>query len=260
MNGQSSPGSYRELLFHFLSSILSSAAFEKSGRVPTFFVWPAFHFRERSKAVKLRRLPEWQANVQECGPAIPKTPQRWRIPYSIETAIADRDTAMKEAELKQRQSLETAVTKMAEQVAASMGMEVVLVEIKGSGNRSIVRTFIDQPEGISLDDCERFSRRFSVSLDVEDLIPSSYTLEVSSPGINRPLVKESDFLRFRGENATVRTRTPIDGRKNFKGRIAGVTEGRLGLEMTPGNTVSIALMDIEKANLVGDSSIRPQGS
>jgi ribosome maturation factor RimP len=253
INGQGSPGLYRELLFHFLSSILSFAAFEKSGRVPTFFVWSAFHFVERSKAVKMQR-------VQDCGPAIPRTAQWRRIPYSIQMAIAGRDTAMKEAELKQRQSLETAVTKMAEQVAASMGMEVVLVEIKGSGNRSIVRTFVDQPGGISLDDCEHFSRRLSVSLDVEDLIPSSYTLEVSSPGIDRPLVKEADFTRFRGENATVRTRTPIDGRKKFKGRITGVTEGRLGLEMTPGSTVSIALTDIEKANLVGDSSIRPQGS
>ena len=96
----------------------------------------------------------------------------------------------------QRQSLETRITKLAEQVAASMGMEVVLVEVKGDGNRSIVRTFIDQPGGITLDDCERFSKRFSVLLDVEDWIPFSYTLEVSSPGVNRPLVKESDFKRF----------------------------------------------------------------
>ena len=149
---------------------------------------------------------------------------------------------------------------MAEQVAASMEMEVVLVEIKGSGKRSVVRTFIDHPGGVSLDDCERFSRRLSISLDVEDWIPSSYTLEVSSPGINRPLVKESDFKRFCGKDATVRTRTPIDGRKNFRGRIADVAVGRLELEISPGDTVKIALMDIEKANLIGDLSIRPQGS
>jgi ribosome maturation factor RimP len=167
---------------------------------------------------------------------------------------------MKASDSSQRQSLTARITETAEQVAASLGMEVVLVEIIGSGNRSILRTFIDQQGGISLDDCERFSRRFSVSLDVEDWIPFSYTLEVSSPGINRPLVKESDFKRFCGKKATIRTRTPIEGRKNFKGRIADVNVGRLELEISPGNSVEIALMDIEKANLIGDLSLRPQGS
>ena len=167
---------------------------------------------------------------------------------------------MNSSDLNRQQVLRARISELAEKIASSLGMEVVLVEIKGSGNRSVVRTFIDQPGGITLDDCERFSRRLSVSLDVEDWIPSSYTIEVSSPGIDRPLVKESDFQRFCGEHATVRTTMPIDGRKNFKGRIADVTEGRVKLEIAPGNTVKIALMDIEKANLIGDSSIRPQGS
>lgn len=167
---------------------------------------------------------------------------------------------MKASDSGQRQFLTARITELAEQVAASMGMEVVLVEIKGGGNRAVVRIFIDQPGGISLDDCARFSRRLSVSLDVEDWIPSSYTLEVSSPGINRPLVKESDFKRFCGKNATVRTRKPIERRKNFKGRIVDVTVGRLELEISPGNSIQIALMDIEKANLIVDISTRPQGS
>jgi len=167
---------------------------------------------------------------------------------------------MKASDLNQRQALGDKISELAEQIAATMAMELVLVEVKGSGNRSVVRTFIDQPGGITLDDCERFSRRLSVSLDVEDWIPSRYTLEVSSPGIDRPLVKESDFERFCGKNATVQTRMPMDGRKNFKGRIADVTEGRLNLEIKPGHIVKIALMDIKKANLIGDLNIRPQGS
>jgi ribosome maturation factor RimP len=174
--------------------------------------------------------------------------------------MVERDCRMEAPDLNQRQTLEARILEMAEQVAASMGMEVVLVEIKGSGKNSVVRTYIDRPEGISLDDCEHFSRRFSVSLDVEDWLPFSYTLEVSSPGINRPLVKESDFKRFLGKNARVRTRSPIESQKNFKGRIAGVTDGRLELEIVPGKLVTIALIDIEKANLIGDLSIRPQGS
>src|SRR5512147_1650045 len=138
------------------------------------------------------------------------------------------------SDLNQRGSLESRVAELAEQVAASMGMEVVLLEIKGDGNRSIVRAYIDQPGGVTLDDCERFSKRFSVSLDVEDWIPFSYILEVSSPGVNRPLVKESDFRRFAGKEAKVRTRLPIGGQRNFKGKIAGVTGGRLELEIAPG--------------------------
>ena len=141
-----------------------------------------------------------------------------------------------------------------------MQMEVVLVEIKGDGNRSIVRIFIDKPGGVTLEDCERFSKRFSVLLDVEDLIPFSYTLEVSSPGVNRPLVKESDFQRFCGKDAKIRIRRPIEGQRNFKGKIVGVTEGRLELEVMPGKQIGIALTDIEKANLIADLSKRPQGS
>jgi ribosome maturation factor RimP len=139
-------------------------------------------------------------------------------------------------------------------------METVLVEIKGDGNRSIVRAYIDQPGGVTLDDCERFSRRFSVSLDVEDWIPFHYVLEVSSPGVNRPLIKEADFLRFCGKNAKIRTRFPISGQRNFKGKILGVTEGRLELEVAPGKEVGIAVTDIEKANLMAELSMRPQGA
>jgi ribosome maturation factor RimP len=167
---------------------------------------------------------------------------------------------MKAPGLKQHQTLETRVSELAEQVAASIGMEVVLVEIRGEGNHSVVRTFIDRPAGVTLDDCERFSKRFSVLLDVEDCIPFSYTLEVSSPGVNRPLVKESDFQRFCGKNARVRTQLPIEGQKNFKGKIVGVTEGRLELEVAPGKLIGISLPDIEKASLIADLSMRPQGS
>jgi ribosome maturation factor RimP len=164
------------------------------------------------------------------------------------------------SEFDQRQSLEPRITELAEQVAASMGMEVVLVEIKGDGNNTVVRAFIDQPAGVSLDDCERFSKRFSVSLDVEDWLPFSYVLEVSSPGVNRPLIKEADFRRFCGKNAKVKTRLPVEGQRNFKGQIAGVTEGRLALEVAPGKQIVIALMDIEKASLIADLSMRPKGS
>jgi ribosome maturation factor RimP len=163
-------------------------------------------------------------------------------------------------ESSEQQSLELRITELAEQIAASMGMEVVLVEIKGDGNRSVIRVYIDQPAGITLEDCAQFSRRFSVSLDVEDWIPFHYVLEVSSPGVNRPLTREADFLRFCGKNAKIRTRSPIAGQRNFKGKILGVTEGRLELEVAPGKEVAIAVTDIEKANLMAELSMRPQGA
>jgi len=149
-----------------------------------------------------------------------------------------------------RESLEARLASLAEQVAVSMGMEIVAAEIKGGGNRSIVRIFIDQPSGISLSDCERFSKRLSVLLDVEDFVPFSYVLEVSSPGLDRPLVREKDFVRFSGKIAKIRTRLPMEGQKNFRGRILGVNGGRLSFEIVAGRQLEIALSDIEKANLV----------
>ena len=154
-----------------------------------------------------------------------------------------------------RQSLKIRITELAEKTASSMKMEAVLVEIRNEGGRAIVRVYIDQPAGITLEDCERFSRRFSTTMDVEDFVPFAYVLEVSSPGVNRPLVKEAAFQRFLGESARVRTHRPIEGQRNFKGRIVDVTEGRVTFESAPDKHIVIAVADIEKANLIADLSI-----
>ena len=166
------------------------------------------------------------------------------------------------SDLNDRQSLKIRITELAKKTASSMKMEVVLAEIKNEGGRTIVRIYIDQPAGITLEDCERFSRRFSTAIDVEDFVSFAYVLEVSSPGINRPLVKEADFLKFLGENARVRLLRPIEGQRNFKGRIIDVTEGRVTLESAQDDKrVVIDAEDIEKANLLADlKSMRPQRS
>jgi ribosome maturation factor RimP len=152
--------------------------------------------------------------------------------------------------MSQRENLAARIQDFAEQLAASMGLEIVLVEIKGGSNRSIVRTYIDKPGGVTIVDCERFSKRMSVLLDVEDWIPLSYTLEVSSPGLDRPLVKETDFQRFAGRSARLRTRGPIGGQRNFRGKILGAVSGKVGIEVAPGRRVDIAVEEIEKANLI----------
>ena len=151
---------------------------------------------------------------------------------------------------RQKEDLETKIQSLAEQLASSLGVEIVLVEIKGGSNRPVVRTYVDRPGGVTLADCEQFSKRFSVLLDVEDWIPFSYTLEVSSPGLNRPLVRETDFVRFAGQSARIRTRHPVDGQKNFKGKILGVAGGKVELELAPGRRVGIDVGAIEKANLM----------
>jgi len=159
---------------------------------------------------------------------------------------------MAQPKLSQRESLEARISSLAEDAAAALGFEIVHVEIAG-GNRAIVRVFIDRPGGVRLDDCERFSRRFSVLLDVEDWISFSYVLEVSSPGLNRPLVKEADFRRFAGKVAKVRTKGPLEGQRNFKGVILGTENGKLALEVDRKRRIEIALGEIEKANLVADA-------
>jgi len=152
--------------------------------------------------------------------------------------------------MSQRENLAARIQDFAEQLAASMGLEIVLVEIKGGSNRSIVRTYIDKPGGVTIVDCESFSKRMSVLLDVEDWIPFSYTLEVSSPGLDRPLVKETDFQRFAGKSARLRTRGPIGGQRNFRGKIQGAVSGKVGIEVAPGKRVDITVGEIEKANLI----------
>lgn len=150
----------------------------------------------------------------------------------------------------ERTGLEARIRTLADQLAESLGMEIVLVEIKGGGNRPIVRTYIDRSGGVTLDDCERFSKRFSVLLDVENTIPFSYVMEVSSPGLDRPLVKEADFQRYAGKGARVRTRIPVEGQRNFKGKILGAAAGRVELELAPGKKIGIEVQVIEKANLL----------
>jgi ribosome maturation factor RimP len=109
--------------------------------------------------------------------------------------------------------------------------------------------YIDGPNGVSVDDCATVSRQLSAVLDVEDPLPGQYVLEVSSPGLDRPLVRPEDFRRFAGQEAKLRMAQPVNGRRNFTGRIAGVTGGNVALETSEGR-VELALDQIETARLV----------
>ncbi len=138
------------------------------------------------------------------------------------------------------------------EVVESLGYELVDVEFKGAGNNSLLRLFIDKPDGVSHQDCQLISEQVGTVLDVEDLIPFSYTLEVSSPGLNRKLVKESDYTRFEGKLAKVQTRIPLQHQKVFKGRLRGLHDGKIQLELPNGDLLDIPLDVIQEARLEFD--------
>jgi ribosome maturation factor RimP len=139
--------------------------------------------------------------------------------------------------------------RLIQEVVESQEYELVDAEFKGAGKSSLLRVFIDKPGGISHSDCELVSEQVGTVLDVEDLIPFSYTLEVSSPGLDRKLVKESDYTRFEGKLARIQTRIPLNQRKVFRGRLQGLSGGKVRLELRKGNLLDIPLDVIEEARL-----------
>ena len=149
------------------------------------------------------------------------------------------------------------------QVVEGQGYEMVEVEFKGAGKRSVLRIFIDKADGISHRDCELVSEQVGTVLDIEDLIPSSYTLEVSSPGLDRKLVKETDYSRFDGKLARIQTRIPLNQQKVFRGRLQGLYGGKVRLELQRGSLLDIPLDVIQEARLEIDWAAemsRPTGS
>jgi len=134
-------------------------------------------------------------------------------------------------------------------IIESMGYELVDVEYCKEGQRYFLRIFIDGPGGISLEDCENGSEVIGEELDRADPIPHSYYLEVSSPGVERPLKKEADYHRFRGRLVSVRTFAPIGGRKRFEGRLLGLEGDEVHILSTTGEHFKIPRPAIASARL-----------
>jgi ribosome maturation factor RimP len=145
--------------------------------------------------------------------------------------------------------VEERVQAIAERVAIDHGLELVHAEVAGPVNKPIVRIFIDKPNGVTHQDCSEVSLHVGTVLDVEDFIHASYTLEVSSPGLERGLYKPADYERFAGRLAKIRTRRPIDGQRNFRGRLLGIDGEEVLFEDRTSGRHRIALDSIAKANL-----------
>lgn len=141
------------------------------------------------------------------------------------------------------------IRQIAERITASEGMELVDMEYRREGSRWILRFFIDKPGGVNLDDCEEISGQLGAQIDVEDLVPHRYTLEVSSPGLDRVLARESDFVRFAGRRVRVTTHRPVEGRRRFQGRLEGFADGRVLLSTDDGKRWKLRLEDVARARL-----------
>src|SRR5208282_3402833 len=118
------------------------------------------------------------------------------------------------------------------------------------GPNAVLRIYIDKPGGITVGDCQSVSQQVGAVLDVEDLMDRSYTLEVSSPGLDRKLLKPADYQRFAGKLAKVELRGPRQGQRRFQGRLLGIQDDKVQLDSGDGHVVELDFNEIEKANLV----------
>jgi len=141
------------------------------------------------------------------------------------------------------------IEQLIETSIVSLGYELVGVEYLARGRESMLRIYIDSPDGIGIEDCERVSHQVSGILEVEDPITTAYTLEVSSPGFDRPLFRLTDFERFTGEEAKISLKLPIDGRRNFRGALQGI-DGDQVLILVDGEVYALPFKKLAAARLV----------
>jgi len=145
---------------------------------------------------------------------------------------------------------EQAVRQIAAPIAESLGLEIVLVQYRREGGGWVLRVMIERIDGgVNVEDCAKVSRELSAVLDVEDPFEAPYHLEVSSPGLDRPLVKPSDFVRFQGREIILRTHKPVEGRKSYRGNLDGL-DGDMILMTVDGIQYRIQFAAVEKANLI----------
>jgi ribosome maturation factor RimP len=150
------------------------------------------------------------------------------------------------------------VSAIADPILSNEGMELVEIEYRRESKGWVLRLYIDKEGGVTLDDCTRISQEVGRSLDVEDFISTPYTLEVSSPGLARPLKKEKDFMKYRNHMIKVKTIDPIENRRQFKGKLLGITENRIEIAMD-GGVFQILLSNVAKANLEIDWDMLRKG-
>ncbi len=146
------------------------------------------------------------------------------------------------------------VRAVAEPVILDEGMDLVDIEYRRESKGWVLRLYLDKEGGVTIDDCTRISQEVGRSLDVEDIIQAPYTLEVSSPGLTRPLKTQKDFMRYRHSLIRVRTLDPVGDRRQFKGKLLAVSENQIEMEVE-GRIYQIPLSNVRKANLEFDPDV-----
>lgn len=141
------------------------------------------------------------------------------------------------------------VTELIDTTIQALGLQLWGVELLQQGRYSLLRIYIESEDGITIDDCEKVSRQVSALLDVEDPIAGEYTLEVSSPGVDRPLFSIEQYEQYVGSEVNLKLRRPLDGRRKFKGQIIKVSEDTVGLSVD-GTEYDLEYAEIESASIV----------
>lgn len=141
------------------------------------------------------------------------------------------------------------VRSLVSSVVAPLGYELIEVRFLTEMGRGVLRVMIDKESGVTVGDCQRVSRETETLLEVEGVVRDRYLLEVSSPGLDRPLVKEADFVRYAGKTASIKTREPIEGRRNYKGLLKGMEDGKIVMEIDK-QEYKVPFELVERARLV----------
>jgi len=152
--------------------------------------------------------------------------------------------------VKESRSVVDRISEIISPILWTLGLELADVVCVGQGSRSVVRVFIDKPEGVTLDDCERAHKALGPALDVADPFPHAYTLEVSSPGLDRPFKRIQDFRRAIGKRVTLKLKEPLAGQWRLVGTLAGVTEDSVTLELNEPSPQRIVTLE---QKLIGEA-------
>lgn len=161
--------------------------------------------------------------------------------------------------MSRRQEIASQVEALAVPIGARMGLEIVDVELAGDTRHPVLRVLVERGvEGAGIEDCARLSEALSRELDLYDLPIAHYTLEVASPGLDRALRKPAEFVRFAGRTVAVTVYAPVDGQRRFRGRLLGLVDGRVAVQVEDGREVRFGMHEIAQARLVVEEEVLRQ--
>ncbi|HEV2282345.1 MAG TPA: ribosome maturation factor RimP [bacterium] len=160
--------------------------------------------------------------------------------------------------MSRRQEIAGQVEALAAPIGARLGLEIVDVELAGEARRPVLRVLVEREGGAGIEDCARLSEALSRELDLYDLSIEHYTLEVASPGLDRALRKPAEFVRFAGRAVAVTAHAPHDGQRRFRGRLLGLVDGRVSVQLEDGREVRFSMDEIAQARLVVEEEVLRQ--